>query len=99
MNRHAASVRPLRHDQMEQGPTEPHAGRGTFVLSSGGAGSGYYRGAFGTGPIPTENQFPWQTLVACLPAYEPSHRNGEAQKAQGGTGLTEDHNARDTSSA
>ena len=27
-----------RHDQMEQGPTEPHAGRGTFLLSSGGVG-------------------------------------------------------------
>ena len=27
-----------RHDQMEQGPTEPRAGCGTFLLSSGGAG-------------------------------------------------------------
>ena len=27
-----------RHDLMEQGPTEPHAGRSTFLLSSGGAG-------------------------------------------------------------
>ena len=26
------------HDQMEQGPTEPHAGHSTFLLSSGGAG-------------------------------------------------------------
>ena len=29
-------------NQMEQGPTEPHAGRSTFLLSSGGAGGGYY---------------------------------------------------------
>jgi len=36
------SVCQLRHDQMEQGPTEPHAGRSTFLLSSGGAGGGYY---------------------------------------------------------
>ena len=34
----ATSVCRLRHDQMEQGPTEPHTGRGTFLLSSGGAG-------------------------------------------------------------
>ena len=34
----ANSVCQLRHDQMEQGPTEPHAGRSTFLLSSGGAG-------------------------------------------------------------
>ena len=27
---------------MEQGPTEPHAGHSTFLLSSGGAGGGYY---------------------------------------------------------
>ena len=26
----------------QQGPTEPHAARGTFLLSSGGAGGGYY---------------------------------------------------------
>ena len=40
--RRAASVCRLRHDQMEQGPTEPHAGRSTFLLSSGGAGGGYF---------------------------------------------------------
>ena len=40
--RRATSVRQPRHDQMEQGPTEPHAGRSTFLLSSGGAGGGYY---------------------------------------------------------
>ena len=34
----ATSVCQPRHDQMEQGPTEPHAGRSTFLLSSGGAG-------------------------------------------------------------
>ena len=33
----ATRVRRLRHDRMEQGPTEPHAGRSTFLLSSGGA--------------------------------------------------------------
>ena len=38
----ATSIRQLRHDQMEQGPTEPHAGRSTCLLSSGGAGGGYY---------------------------------------------------------
>ena len=30
----------LRHDQMEQGPTEPHTRRSTFLLSSGDAGTG-----------------------------------------------------------
>ena len=38
MTRLATSVCQLRHDRMEQGPTEPHAGRSTFLLSSGGAG-------------------------------------------------------------
>ena len=38
----ATSVCQLRHDQMEQGHTEPHTGRSTFLLSSGGAGGGYY---------------------------------------------------------
>ena len=53
---------------MEQGPTEPHTGRSTFLLSSGGAGGGgYYRVPFGMGPIATENQFPCWTLVARLP--------------------------------
>ena len=42
LSRLATSVRQLRRDQMEQGPTEPHAGRSTFLLSSGGAGGGYY---------------------------------------------------------
>ena len=32
------SVCQLRHDPMEQGPTEPHAGRSAFLPSSGGAG-------------------------------------------------------------
>ena len=40
--RPATSVYQPRHDQMEQGPTEPHAGHSTFLLSSGGAGGGYY---------------------------------------------------------
>ena len=34
----ATSVCQLRHDQMEQGPTEPQSERSTFLLSSGGAG-------------------------------------------------------------
>ena len=38
----ATSVRQLRHDQMEQGPTEPRTGRGMFLLSFGGAGGEYY---------------------------------------------------------
>ena len=58
----ATSICQLRH-QMEQGPTEAHTGCGTFLLSFGGAGGAV---AFDAGPIPTENQFPWQTLVACL---------------------------------
>ena len=33
---------PTGSDMMEQGPTEPHAARGTLLLSSGGAGGGYY---------------------------------------------------------
>ena len=41
MTRLATSVCRLRHDRMEQDPTEPHAGRSTFLLSSGGAGGGY----------------------------------------------------------
>ena len=38
----ATSICQLRYDPMEQGPTEPHAGRSTFLLSSGGVGGGYY---------------------------------------------------------
>ena len=38
----ATSVCQLRDDRLEQGPTEPHAGRSTFLLSSGGAEGGYY---------------------------------------------------------
>ena len=65
-HRFATSIYQLRHDQMEQGPTEPHAGHSTFLLSSRGAGGGYYQVAFDIGPTPTEHQFHWQTLVACL---------------------------------
>ena len=54
----ATSVCQFRRDQMEQGPTEPHIGRSTFLLSSGGAGGGYYSVALDTGPIVTENRFP-----------------------------------------
>ena len=49
---------------MEQGPTERNAGRSTFLLSSGGAGGGYYQVAVDTGPIAAEHQFPCRTLVA-----------------------------------
>ena len=38
----ATSICRLRHDQMEQDPTEPHAGCSTFLLSSGGEGGRYY---------------------------------------------------------
>ena len=38
----ATSVCQLRHDQMEQDPTGPHAARSTFLLSSRGAGGRYY---------------------------------------------------------
>ena len=41
-SRLAPSVCRLRQERMGQGLTEPHAGRGTFLLSSGGAGGGYY---------------------------------------------------------
>ena len=46
----AAGVCRLGHDRMGQGPTGPHAGRSTFLLSSGGARgrvllSGCYYGA------------------------------------------------------
>ena len=34
----ATRVCRLIRDRMERGPTEPHAGRSTFLLSSGGAG-------------------------------------------------------------
>ena len=42
LTRLATSVCRLKQDPMEQGPTELHAGRSTFLLSSGGAGGGYY---------------------------------------------------------
>ena len=60
---------------MEQGPTEPHTGRRTFLLSSGGARGGYYRVTFGTGPIATENPVLCQALVACMlrPLHETLH--------------------------
>ena len=71
LSRPATSVCRLRHDRMEQGPTEPHAGRSTFLLSSGGAGGGY------TGPVPTENQFPCRTIVARLVlSVPPTGRGG-----------------------
>ena len=38
----ATSICRLRHNPNRRGPTEPHAGRSTFLLSSGGAGGGYY---------------------------------------------------------
>ena len=41
-NRRATGVCQLRHDRMEQGPTQLRTGCSTFLLSSGGAGGGYY---------------------------------------------------------
>ena len=38
----ATNVYQLRRDPMEQGPTEPRARCSTILLSSGGAGGGYY---------------------------------------------------------
>ena len=38
----ATRVCRLRHDQMARGPTGPHAGCSTFLLSFGGGGGGYY---------------------------------------------------------
>ena len=64
--RPAISVRQLRHDRMEQGPSEPNAGRGTFLLSSGGAGGGYYSVAVDTGRLATEHQSLCRTLGARL---------------------------------
>ena len=95
----ATSVHQRRHNQMEQGPTEPHAGRSTFLLSSGGAGGGYYRVVIETGPIPTENQFPCRTLVTCLvgtpldpPPPPPSGQNHphQAHRQQQGAPLSQD---------
>ena len=42
--RRAARICQLRHDQVGQGPTEPHADyvADTFLLSSGGVGGEYY---------------------------------------------------------
>ena len=62
----ATSVRQLRHDQMEQGPTEPHAGHSTFLPSSGGAGGRVLLSGLWFGGGSGKNQFPYQTLVACL---------------------------------
>ena len=62
----AASVRQVRRDQMELGPTGSDTERSWFLLSSGCDGSRYYRVAHGTGPIPNETQSPCRTLVACL---------------------------------
>ena len=40
--RFATRVCQLRHERMEQGLTEPHSARGTFLLSSGDARGGRY---------------------------------------------------------
>ena len=62
-SRPATSVCRLRHDQMEQGPTEPRIGRSTFLLSSsgaggGGGGAGITEWPLVRGSIPTEHPFP-----------------------------------------
>ena len=73
----ATGVRQLRHDQMGQGLTEPHAGRGTFLLSSGGAGGRVLLSGLWFGGGSRKNQFPCQTLVVCLVptalGSQPSH--------------------------
>ena len=60
------SVRQVRREQMEPGPTESDTGRRWFLLISGCDRSRYYRVAHGTGLIPNEIRFPCRTLVACL---------------------------------
>ena len=40
--RFATGICQLRYEGVEHGPTEPNSGRGTFLLSSGDAGGGYY---------------------------------------------------------
>ena len=70
----ATSTCQLRHDQMEQGPTGPHAGRSTFLLSSGGAGgAGITEWPLVRGPSRLRTGFPCQTLVAFL--WLVHHRN------------------------
>ena len=64
--RPATSVRHVRHDQKEPGPTKSDTGRGSFLLSFGLDRSGYYSVACSTGLIPNETQFPCRTLVACV---------------------------------
>ena len=55
----ATSVCRLRHDRMGQGPTEPHAGRSTFLLSSGGAGgAGITEWPLVRGPVLPSTGFP-----------------------------------------
>ena len=55
-----------RYERVEQGPTEPHTGRGTFLMSSDDAGGGYHSVALDTGRAATEKQFHCHTLVAVL---------------------------------
>ena len=63
----ATSTCRLRHDRMEQGPTEPQAGRSTFLLSSGGGGgAGITEWPLVRGPSRLRTSFPCRTLVACL---------------------------------
>ena len=62
----AASVRPIRHDPTELGPTESCTWCSWSLLSFGCDSSGYYRVAHGTGLSPNETQSPCRTLVACL---------------------------------
>ena len=52
---------------MGQDPTEPHAGRSTFLLSSGGAGGGgITEWPLVRGPVAAEHPLPCQMLVAYL---------------------------------
>ena len=54
----ATSVCQLRHDQMEQGPTEPQAGRSTFLLSLVVRGADINEWLLIRGPLSLRTSFP-----------------------------------------
>ena len=64
VGRLATGICHLRYERVAQGPTEPHSGRGTFLLSSGDGGDRYYSVAADTGRAATAKQFLCQMLVA-----------------------------------
>ena len=65
-SRLATSVRQVRRDQKELGPTELDTGRSRFLLSSECNRSGYYRVAGGAGLIRNEAELRCRTVVARL---------------------------------